>query len=138
MAKFCDVAEMRRTVVVSPAPILRRPSAGAGAPGRDGLPGTGADIEVSSSAMPRNVDESGVVSVKWSVCGRELEGGREEYGTAFAVNSPASDLLVYDAEGMRAEERTFLELASGLPELARLIPSEVARALIDELTVEAE
>lgn len=65
---------IRRIVVVSPSPVLSLAFEGAGAPGREGLPGIGSFKESSGPPMVT----SGVDSLKWSVEGREVGGGREE------------------------------------------------------------
>lgn len=126
---------MSRIVVVKPAPMLNLASAGAGIPGREGLPGIGSDRDTSPSTSVGACKKlaSGVENLKWSVCGGAVEGGNDEYGIAWRVKkSVGGDTLASSCSDCCPEAT--MDLADG----ARLIPSDVAKALIDELTVDSK
>lgn len=76
--------EMSRIVVVAcrvgvdgaPNPILKRAFVGAGSPGRSEWPGRGM-VSATMGIVFISASEVGL-NVRWSVCGREFDSGREE------------------------------------------------------------
>jgi len=129
---------------VRPYPILKRAFAGAGTPGLKACPGNGvlsSDIEISD-ALPRPILSRLFSSkVKWSVCGRDVASGKEEYGVDFCVSSSMTSSMgrggnvVLLSFMLSLEDVVEAGVVDDLDVVLRLSPREVASALIDEPTV---